>query len=142
MSTFEKRALLMLCSLVPPYLLYFGFVAAFPQLQLTMLQKLGAMAVAAGLHAIGYLSGLAVFKLRNPGDALGEVDERDRAIDGHATRIAYFVLLTGTILVGVVLPFERGGWAIVQPALLVIVLAETTRHAMILRGYRRAGHAH
>jgi len=65
------------------------------------------------------------------------LDERDRAIDGRATRTAYFVMLTGMIVVGVVMPFSDSGWKLTNTALLAIVLAETVRYALIVAGYRR-----
>ena len=67
----------------------------------------------------------------------GAHPERDRTIDGRATRTAYFILLTGMIVVGMVMPFNNAGWKLVNTALLFIVLTETARYVLILIGYRQ-----
>ena len=90
---------------------------------------------------MGYVSGLLVIKRHEAGEPLLE-DERDRAIDGRATRAAYFILLTGMIVVGMIMPFSNGGWKLVNTALLAIVLTETARYALILIGYRQPRLAH
>jgi uncharacterized membrane protein len=82
-----------------------------------------------------------VIKRHEAGEPLLE-DERDRAIDGRATRTAYFILLTGMIVVGMVMPFNNGGWKLVNTAAFFIVLTETARYALILIGYRRPRLAH
>ena len=141
MSSLEKRAWLAVCSMCPAYVIYFAIQLGFPDLLTTMLERIGCLAVVAGIHAVGYVTGLLWIKRHEAGEPLLE-DERDRAIDGRATRTAYFVMLTGLIVVGVVMPFNKAGWDIVNAALLVIVLAETARYALILIGYRRPGLAH
>ena len=97
---------------------------------------LACIALVASTHAVAYVSGLLVIKRHERNENLLE-DERDRAIDGRATRTAYFILLTGMILVGMVMPFNNGGWKLVNTALLGIVLAETARYALIVISYRR-----
>lgn len=141
MSSLEKRAWLSLCSMCPPYLVYFVIQSAFPQLVSNMLDRIICLAAVATVHALVYLGGFLLLKRRERGEPLLE-DERDQAIDGRATRSAYFALITGVIVVGVVMPFDRSGWQIVNAALLVIVLAEAMRHALIVSGYRRPRLAH
>ncbi len=136
MSSLESRAWLMLWGMCPGYLVYFAIQVAAPGWPGTILGRFGLLAAVACLHAVVYLAGLAVFKLRERGEALLS-DERDRAIDARATRSAYFVLLTGAIVVGMVMPFSESGWKVVNAALLAVVLAETTRNALIVMGYRR-----
>jgi uncharacterized membrane protein len=136
MSSLEKRAWLALWSMCPVYCVYFAIQIRFPDLLPTMLERITCLAVVASLHAVGYVSGLLVIKRHEAGEPLLE-DERDRAIDGRATRTAYFILLTGMIVVGMVMPFNNGGWQLVNTALLVIVLTETARYVLILTGYRR-----
>ena len=136
MSSLEKRAWLTLGSMLPPYVVYFAILAWFPQLRAGFLDAFLVLAATATVHAIAYIVGYAIFKHRERGEPLQE-DERDRAIDGRATRAAYFMLLTGMIVVGMVMPFTRGGWDVVNAALLVIVLGETLRHVLIIVGYRR-----
>ncbi|WEN14228.1 hypothetical protein PY254_13405 [Rhodanobacter sp. AS-Z3] len=40
------------------------------------------------------------------------------------------------------MPFNKGGWEIVNAALFFIVLTETVRNALIVLGYRHSRHAH
>jgi hypothetical protein len=58
------------------------------------------------------VSGVLVMKRREASEGLLE-DERDRAIDRHAAKTAYF-LLTGMIVVGMVMPFNKSGWEVVN----------------------------
>lgn len=136
MSAFEKRAWLALWSQCPPYLVYFLIQGAWPTWLTTFQERIACLAVVAGVHAVAYLTGLLVMKRQERGEPL-LLDERDRAIDGRATRTAYFVILTGMIVVGVVMPFGDTGWKITNTALFAIVLAETVRYALIVTGYRR-----
>jgi len=136
MSSLEKRAWLTLWSQCPPYLVYFLIQAVWPNWLTTFQQRIACLAVVAGVHAIAYVAGLLWMKRQERGEPL-LLDERDRAIDGRATRTAYFVMLTGMIVVGVVMPFSDSGWKLTNTALLAIVLAETVRYALIVAGYRR-----
>ena len=95
MSSLEKRAWLALWSMCPVYCIYFAIQIGFPDLLPTMLERIVCFALAASIHAVGYVSGLLVIKRHEAGEPLLE-DERDRAIDGRATRAAYFILLTGS----------------------------------------------
>ncbi|MBA2078033.1 hypothetical protein [Rhodanobacter sp. PCA2] len=135
MPSFEKRAWLSLWSQCPPYIVYFLIQGLMPTVFTTFLERIACLAVVASVHAIAYLVGLALMKRQERGEPL-LLDERDRAIDGRATRIAYFVLLTGMIVVGVVMPFTDTGWKITNTALFAIVLAETVRDVLIVTGYR------
>ncbi len=136
MSSLEKRAWLMLWSMCPAYAVYFAIQGGFPALLPTMAAHILCLAIVAGAHAVIYLIGLLLIKGRESSDAMLE-DERDVAIDRRASRTAYFILLTGMIVVGVVMPFNRQGWQIVNTALLAIVLSETARYALIVISYRR-----
>ena len=136
MSSLQKRAWLALWSMCPVYCIYFAFQIGLPGLLTTMLERIGLLALIASIHAVAYVSGLLVIKRREAGEPLLE-DERDRTIDGRATRTAYFILLTGMIVVGMVMPFNNGGWELVNAALFFIVLTETARYALILLGYRQ-----
>ncbi len=141
MSRLEKRAWLMLWSMCPGYLVYFVIQAGFPELLPTLAAKLTCLTMVAGLHAAAYLSGLLVLRRQERDETLLE-DDRDRAIDARATRAAYFLLLTGMLLVGVVMPFDQAGWAIVNAGLLFVVASETLRYVLIVVGYRRPRFAH
>ena len=141
MSPLEKRARLVFWSMCPAYFVYFAIQFGYPSLLQTMLERFAVLASVATVHAVIYVVGLLLIK-RHENDEGPFADERDRAIDAHATRVAYFVLLAGMTYVGMVLPFTRSGWEIVNAALLVIVLTETLRPALILSGYRSPRFAH
>jgi hypothetical protein len=141
MTLLEKRAWLTLWTMCPGYLMYFAIQVGWPQLTPTVLSKFGLLAAVAGLHAIGYITGELVFRYRHREEGLQQ-DERDDAIDARATRAAYFLLLAGAILTGMVMPFTDSGWKVANTALLFIVLSETLRVALTVRGYRRPRMAH
>lgn len=141
MSSLEKRAWLGLLSMCPAYFVYFAVQASAPDLAHTVLQRFGFLAAVASVHAVTYIVGLLVIKHGERGE-LPFADERDRTIDARATRAAYFLLLAGIIVVGVVMPFSDSGWKIANTALLVIVLAETLRMLLVVTGYRRPRLAH
>lgn len=136
MSPLEKRAWLALWSQCPPYAVYFLVLAAWPMWLTTFLERIAFLAIVAGAHAIAYLIGLTLLKRQERGEEL-LLDERDHAIDARATRVAYFVMLVGMIVVGVVMPFSDADWKITNTALFAIVLAETVRYALIVLGYRK-----
>jgi hypothetical protein len=50
---------------------------------------------------------------------------------------AYYVLITGMILVGCVMPFNSGGWTIINAAILMIVVAELVHYGTVVFSYRR-----
>ena len=131
MPTLEKRAWLSLWTMCPGYLVYFAIQIAYPELTPTVLSRFGLLALVAGL---------LVMKARDPDD--GQVDERDRVIDARATRAAYFLLLTGMLLCGMVMPFTESGWKVVNTALLFIVASEALRDVLTVRGYRQPRLAH
>jgi uncharacterized membrane protein len=141
MSPLEKRAWLTLWSMCPVYLVYFTIRLGFPDVMTSMLQRVALLALVASLHAVVYLAGWLTMKYRESGENMLE-DERDHAIDRHASRIGYFILLTGIIVVGMVMPFNKSGWEIVNAALFFIVLTEIVRNGLIVLGYRRSCHAH
>ncbi|MGH8158064.1 MAG: hypothetical protein ACREPQ_08080 [Rhodanobacter sp.] len=82
-----------------------------------------------------------LMKRREAGENLLD-DERDHAIDRLATRTAYFILLTGMIVVGVVMPFNKSGWEIVNAALFFIVLTEAIRSTLVVIACRTPRLAH
>ena len=137
MSSLEKRAWLALWSMCPLYLVYFALQAAAPVWLATMPARIACLAVVAGVHAVAYVGGLLAIKYRERGEPLLQ-DQRDHAIDGRATRSAYFALMAGLIVVGVVMPFGGSGWKLVNAGLFFIVASETLRYLLIVLGYRRA----
>jgi hypothetical protein len=135
MSPLETRARLMLWTMIPIYLVYFAIQVAAPAWLTGILPRIACLAAASGGHGIVYLICLLVLMARERGQGL-HADERDRAIEASATLIAYYVLMAGTVVVGMVMPFTKTGWSLVNAALLWIVLAEALRNLLIVRGYR------
>ena len=83
--------------------------------------------------AIGHV----LLRRRSPEDAREPADERDRAIERRSMQLAYYVLIGGVVVVGVVMPFKDGGWAIVNAALLAIIVAELVHYGVAAWSYRR-----
>ena len=135
MSPLESRACVFLLGLCPSYAVYFALQIAAPAWLSTTPERMACLAVAAGAHAAICVVGLLVIKRRERGEGL-LADERDRAIEARATRIAYYALMVGAVLAGMVMPFNNGGWRIVNTALLAIVIAERLRNVLIMRAYR------
>lgn len=104
---------------------------------LDMLLLFGGVAIA---QAVIMIVGSALLAVQASKEARAKADERDRAIDRRGTRIAYFVLLTGMIVVGVVMPFSKQGWHISNAALLALVAAEIVRYGVVVASYRRGWH--
>ena len=91
----------------------------------------------AGL-AQAFLIGLGRWYLRHrsPLDARTPPDERDRAIDSRSVAAAYYVLIVGVIMVGVVMPFNASGWEIINAALFAVTMAEVVHYACVVTNYR------
>ena len=136
MSPLETRARLMLWTMIPIYLIYFAVQIAAPAWLTGILPRIACLAAASGGHGVIYVIGLLVLMARERGQGL-HADERDRAIEAGATRIAYYLLMSGTTaVVGMIMPFTKTGWNLVNAALLWIVMAEALRNLLIVRGYR------
>lgn len=142
MSHREKVAWLSLAAIVVTFGPYFLLTALRPPAAGTMpeLQQLGRFAVTTIVQMLILGGGHLVLRLREPEEARLPADERDRAVQARSIRIAYFVLITGMILVGVIMPFTTGGWAIVNAALASIVLAEVVQYGIAVWSYRRGWH--
>lgn len=130
----EKQAWLALSVMVVAYGAYFSLVTASEQSMLDMLLLFGGVAIA---QAVVMIVGSTLLAVQAGKEARAKADERDRAIDRRGTRIAYFVLLTGMIVVGVVMPFSKQGWQISNAALLALVAAEIVRYGIVVASYRR-----
>ncbi len=75
--------------------------------------------------------------IKSPEEARTPPDERDRAITSRSITFAYYVLIAGMILVGCIMPFNSGGWRIINAALAMIVAAELVHYGVIVVSYRR-----
>lgn len=92
--------------------------------------------IASAVRIAVEVGGRIVLMVRLGAEAREPADERDRAIAARSAHFGYVVLLAGMILVGVVMPFSSQGLAIVGPALLAIVVAETVRNLAVVLSYR------
>ncbi|MAW99252.1 MAG: hypothetical protein CMN72_06290 [Sphingomonas sp.] len=140
----EKLAWLTLAVMLMTYSVYFLMVTlwiapAAPQ-GVAMLHMLVLFAGVTVVHAVLVAIGAALLAVRARADGEERADERDRAIARRGTHIAYYVLMTGMVLVGLVMPFGDARWKIVNAALLALVLAEATRHAVVVLSYKRGWH--
>jgi cytochrome b561 len=137
----EKTAWLTLVTMVIAYAFYFTMIGLAgrtgePHL-LDIIWTFGPIAAVQGLVVI---AGSVFLAIQARGEARAPADERDRAIARRAANIAYYVLLVGMILVGVVMPFTETPFKIVNTALLTVVLAEAARYTIVLISYRRGWH--
>jgi len=136
----EKSNLLALAAMLVAYVPYFAIVAVTPVDDGPMpnMQLLGLFAAVSILRMVVLLAGYLWFRVRTPEDVREKADERDRAIESRSMAVAYYVLITGTILAGAILPFVAAGWTVVNAALFAIVLAEIIRCVVAAWGYRRS----
>lgn len=130
----EKVAWLTLLAMIAAYSVYFGLTAALPHSYWGQLLLFGEVTV---VQAIVVVVVSIVLAILAGAEARARPDERDRAIGRRGAGAGYFVLMVGMILVGVVMPFKSQGWSIVNAALLALVIAEITRHAIVVWSYRR-----
>lgn len=140
MTYTEKTNWLTLATMVAAYSLYFGLIIAGHPAgsdRFAMLWLFGTIAATqAVVVIIGYIwLAIAARRLPRP-----RVDERDHAIAARGAKAAYYVLLTGMIVVGVIMPFADPPIHIVNTALFAIVIAELIRSIVIVTSYRRGWH--
>lgn len=136
----EKSSWLILVTMVLAYSLYFGLIiAGHPagQSLFPMLWLFGPIAATQGIVVMIGSIYLAVQARKSP---RASVDERDRAIAARGAKISYYILMAGTILVGVIMPFSEPPIEIVNTALFAIVMAELVGLLVIVTSYRRGWH--
>jgi hypothetical protein len=135
----EKTAWLMLIAMAVSFGPYFTLVATrFPAGgAMPDLRQLGLFAVAALVQLLILGIGQWYLGRSAPQDARLPPDERDQAIQRRAISAAYYVLIAGMIVVGCVMPFNASGWAIINAALLMIVVAEGIHYGVVVVSYRR-----
>lgn len=144
MSFREKSAWACLVCTLVVFVPYFVFVAGLVQRgELSLLRVLVAFVAAvicqAGLAGL-YHAAIALRTREEP------ADERDRAIEGRSVRAAYWVLLTGVMvlvlgvpMLGGLVPGSDSGLLVGQIALLCVVVAESVHFGVQAAGYRRGG---
>ena len=134
----EKVAWLSLIAMAVTFGPYFALMAIAPPTEpLPDLRSMGWFAAAAGTQMLILGGGHLWLRIRSPHDARAPADERDRAITRRSVGVAYYVLIAGMILVGCVMPFNSGGWTLINAGVLMIVLAEVVHHGVAVWGYRR-----
>ena len=90
------------------------------------------------LFIVGEIVLHAIIAMQSPRDARAPRDERDRLIDLRATRVAFFVLMTGALLVIVMVHLPVDRLEILQALLLSVVVSELTMLGARIVYYRRA----
>jgi hypothetical protein len=135
----EKTAWLSLIAMAVAFGPYFAIVVASSHSRPSeaSVRQLGLFAVAAIAQMA--ILGLGHLYLRRGSaeEARTPPDERDVAIMRRSISLAYYVLIGGMILVGCVMPFNSSGWAIINAALVMIVLAEVVHYGVVVVSYRR-----
>lgn len=135
----EKTAWLTLIAIALTFGPYFGVVAARGHAASAVpdLHQLALFAIAVVAQVIIMAAGYAYLAIMSPHDVRTPPDERDRAITSRSITFAYYVLIAGMVLVGCIMPFNSGGWAIINAALFMIVAAELVHYGVIAISYRR-----
>ena len=133
----EKTSWLSLIAIVLTFGPYFAVVANTPPRPLPDLHMLIWFAMAVVAQIVVQIVGHVWFAVRSPEDASTPADERDHAIQRRSISWAYYVLMVGMILVGCVMPFNSSGWAIINAAIFMIVVAEVVHYGMMVFSYRR-----
>jgi hypothetical protein len=135
----ERTAWLALLAMIVTFGPYFTIVALHPvpSEPLPNLHQLSLFALTAIAQML--ILGIGHLYLRRgfTQDARLPLDERDHAIMRLSMTYAYYVLIAGMILVGCVMPFQSGGWSIVNAALFMIVAAELVHYGVVVFSYRR-----
>jgi hypothetical protein len=138
MSYREKIAWLSLIAMVATYGPYFTLVAKGPVSwePLPRFHPLALFALASIVRMLILGAGYLYLRLAFPQQERPPRDERDRAIDHRSLGAAYYVLMTGMILVGCFMPFSSTGWTIVNATIFWIVAAEVIRYGAVVANYR------
>lgn len=134
----ERLARLSLLSMAIPYAPFFLWVQLCPPTApLPDWSSLVGFGITATCHGLLRGFGELWLRWRCGADARMPADERDQAIANRAARIAYFTLMAGVILVGVVMPFQAAGWRLIHATIAAIVLAEVVHDGVIAWSYWR-----
>ncbi|MBX3563951.1 MAG: hypothetical protein KF730_05160 [Sphingomonas sp.] len=135
----EKLAALNFAVMALVYSVYFIAIATHPPAP-RLIDMLWLFGIAAPMHALLYGGIGFAIKVQAGAEGRAPPDERDRAIARRGRSIAYLVLLGGTILTGVMMPFSETPWKIVNTTLLAIVIAELVDQGIVILSYRRGWH--
>lgn len=134
----EKIAWLTLVAMLIAYGIYFPLVALLPYTQFQMLWLFGGITLT---QLVVVIIVSATMAIRAGKEARAPADERDRSIARRGTSFAYYVLMVGILVVGVVIPhLQVSGGLIINASLLALVIAEAVRLSIIVISYRRGWH--
>jgi len=134
----ERAAWLSLIAMAAAFGPYFTWMAIHPpSAPLPDLSTMATFVAAVVVQVIILAVGHAWFALARPDDARAPADERDRAIELRSTKAAYYVLITGIVLVACVMPFSVSGWKLINAAIAAVVLAEFVHYTLVVWSYRR-----
>jgi hypothetical protein len=135
----EKTAWLSLVAMVVTFGPYFAATAtrALPGEPMPDLRQLGWLAVTATIQMLILGVGHLYLRRGSSEEARMPLDERDQAITRRSVSSAYYFLIAGMILVGCVMPFNSGGWSIINAALFMIIAAEVVHYGVVVLSYRR-----
>ena len=135
----EKIAWLSLIAMTVSYGPYFTLVSigVLPSRPLPDLRQLALFGATTVVQLIILATGHLILRFGSSRLDRTPPDERDLAITRRSVGSAYNLLLGGMILVGVVMPFNSGGWKIVNAALFMIVVSELFKYAIVVVSYRR-----
>lgn len=137
----ERAAWLALTATAAAFGPYFVWMSIHPPTApLPDLRTMATLVVAVVVQVIILVAGHIWFAVARPADARAPADERDRAIEARSIRSAYYVLISGVVMVGCVLPFSMTDWRLINAAIAVVVLAETTHYGLVVWSYRRGIH--
>lgn len=132
----EKAAWLALFAMAVTVGPYFT-LAAMDGLPAGTWAKLGAYGVAALAQLAILGAGHLWLRWQAPDEAKAPEDEREQTITLRARTLSYYVMLSGFVWVGVIMPFGASGWRITNAALFMIVAAEVVHYASVIFQYRR-----
>lgn len=134
----EKTAWLTLICMIVAYGIYFPMMA-LRDTPPSLFDILWAFGTIAGLQAVAVIIGHVVLAIQTAPPAR-RADERDKAIARRGASAGFYVLMAGTILVGVVMPFSEPPAKIVNTTLLALVIAQAVSLVLVLTSYRRGWH--
>lgn len=135
----EKVAWLTFGCMAIAYTVYFGLVLS-GHVGPGLFDIIWTFGTVASIQAVAVIIGFIVLAIQTDAKDRAKADERDRAIARRSGNVGYFVLMVGTMWVGVVMPFTEPAPKIVNTALLVLVTAEAVRWVLVILSYRRGWH--
>jgi hypothetical protein len=119
---------------------FWGFVSALKGPTFDAGAEVGSFIFAIVALIVVQIVVAVVLAISSPAEASAPADERDRAIARRSATKAYYLLMAGMIMVGIVMPFSYRGWSITNAALLALVIADMVRYGAIIVDYRRGWH--